>query len=85
MKGESGRFGQGRIIMTKHVESTIEFQDFLETLVDELRFPGIFSIDAHGFVETKSGEPVFIFGSVNSSIELWNKRQDVLLERIVTK
>lgn len=75
-----GRFGHGRIIMTKHVEAD-EFNDFMDELVSWLRFPGMFSIDAHGFVQTKLGEPVFIFGSENSSIKLWNDKQSVFLQR----
>ena len=75
-----GRYDQGRIIMTKHINQ-IEISDFLTELLDGLRFPGSFSVDAHGFVETKLGEPVFVFGSTNSSILLWNDKQSVLLKR----
>ena len=78
-----GRFGNGRIIMTKNVHEE-SFKNFLTQLVDWLgRFPGKLSLDAHGFVETSKGEPIFIFGSVNSSILLWNEKQSVLLDRNV--
>ena len=76
-----GRFGKGRIIMTKHVDTIFDFNEFFVELVDGLRFPGMFSVDAHGFVETEKGEPVFVFGSLNSSILLWNDEQTVFLER----
>ena len=66
-----GRFGKGRIIMTKTVDEN--FNDFFEKLIESLRFPGILSVDAHGFVETREGEPIFLFGSINSSIKLWNE------------
>ena len=72
--------GNGKILMTKTLRAD-EFEKFMERLIKWLRFPGILSIDAHGFVETKLGEPVFIFGSENSAIELWNGKQDVLLQR----
>ena len=75
-----GRFGKGRIVMTKHVDST-DFNDFFYELITSIKFPGVFSIDAHGFVETSQGEPVFIFGSKNSSIPLWNEEQSVYLQR----
>lgn len=70
--------------MTKHVDSTFDFNEFMRSLVDELRFPGMISIDAHGFVEAKDGSPVFVFGSCNSTIKLWNGEQSVFLERKVT-
>ena len=79
-----GRFANGRIIMTKHIESDIEFNEFMDSIIDLLRFPGMMSVDAHGFVETKTGEPIFVYGSPNSAIKLWNDKQDVFLERIVT-
>ena len=78
-----GRFGKGRIIMTKHVDSS--FHEFFNDLVEMLRFPGMFSVDAHGFVETEQGEPVFVFGSVNSSMLLWNDKQTVFIERFKIK
>ena len=74
-----GRFGKGRIIMTKTVDEN--FNDFFEKLIESLRFPGILSVDAHGFVETREGEPIFLFGSINSSIKLWNEEQTVLIQR----
>ena len=56
-----GRYGNGRIIMTKQVYED-SFESFLTQLVDWLgRFPGKLSLDAHGFVETSNGEPIFIF------------------------
>lgn len=75
-----GRFGLGRIVMIKHVDAE-NFNEFLQELIRWLRFPGMLSIDAHGFVQTKEGEPVFIFGSQNSSIELWNGQQLVFMQR----
>ena len=78
-----GRFAKGRIIMTKHIESTIEFNDFMDSIIDLLRFPGMMSVDAHGFVQTKEGEPIFVYGSPNSAIKLWNGDQEVFLERKV--
>ena len=74
-----GRFNKGRIIMTKTVDD--EFDRFFEQLIDTLRFPGMLSIDAHGFAQTKEGAPVFLFGSVNSSIKLWNGEQSVFIQR----
>ena len=53
--------GNGKILMTKTLRPE-EFEKFMTRLIKWLRFPGILSIDAHGFVETKLGEPVFIFG-----------------------
>ena len=75
-----GRFGKGRLVMTKHVDAE-NFNEFLKELIHWLRFPGMLSIDAHGFVQTKEGEPVFIFGSENSSIELWNGQQSIFMQR----
>ena len=75
-----GKFGHGRIIMTKIVYERI-FESFFVDLLEALRFPGILSVDAHGFVQTSTGEPVFIFGSLNSAIRLWNEKQSVFLER----
>ena len=82
MISSGGRFGNGRIVMTKHVYEE-SFEQFFDDLLQWLRFPGLFSVDAHGFVQTKTGEPVFIFASPNSTIMLWNKRQSVLLDRTV--
>ena len=84
MTGEKGRFGLGRIMMTKHIENSIELDEFLTELINQLRFPGLLSIDGHGFMENKQNEVVFIFGSTNSSIRLWNTEQSVFLERKVT-
>ena len=64
--------------MTKTLQD-INFEEFTTTLIDELRFPGSLSIDAHGFCQAKDGEAVFIFASPNSSIDLWNEQQHVLL------
>ena len=75
-----GKFGHGRIIMTKILYERI-FEDFFNDLLEALRFPGSLSVDAHGFVQTSSGEPVFIFGSLNSAIRLWNEKQSVFLKR----
>ena len=80
-----GRFGQGRMIMTKNISDTRELNEFFDNLIDRLRTPGKISIDAHGFVQTKEGEPVFLFGSENSAIKLWNGEQSVFLERKVIK
>ena len=66
--------------MTKHIND-MEISDFMTNLLDALRFPGSLSVDAHGFAETKLGEPVFVFGSANSSIQLWNEKQSVLFKR----
>ena len=75
-----GRFGNGRIVMTKTVDA-VDFNEFFYDLFTAISFPGLLSIDAHGFVESKDGEPVFLFGSKNSSILLWDDDQEVYLER----
>ena len=75
-----GRFGMGRIVMTKTIYPDT-FNYFFDELIDWLRFPGKLSVDAHGFIEAKNGDAVFVFGSENSSIELWNKKQSVVLKR----
>ena len=75
-----GKFGKGRIVMTKHVDS-IDINEFFQDLIHAINFPGLFSIDAHGFVQTSEGEPIFLFGSPNSSIVLWNGEQDAFLQR----
>ena len=75
-----GRFGNGRIVMTKTVDA-VDFNEFFYDLITAISFPGLLSVDAHGFVESKDGEPVFIFGSKNSSILLWDDDQSVYLER----
>ena len=62
-----------------------DIREFLRELIDKLRFPGLLSIDGHGFMEDKTGEPVFIYGSPNSTIRLWNCEQSVFLERKVRK
>ena len=77
-----GRFGNGRIIMTKHLYNE-NFDEFFSDLLHWLRFPGLLRVDAHGFVQNSLEEPVFVFGSSNSSIRLWNEKQSVLLERNV--
>ena len=74
-----GRFGKGQIVMTKTIDP--DFQNFFSDFFYGLRIPGIFSIDAHGFVQNSDGEPVFIFGSKNSSIELWDGSQAIYLDR----
>ena len=66
--------------MTKHIEPEL-FNNFLDDLIDWLRFPGKLTVDAHGFVQKKDGECVFVFGSENSSIELWNGDQSVVMKR----
>ena len=55
-----GRFGKGRIIMTKNIDEQ-EFDSFMEELIGRIRFPGTLSIDGHGFIQTKTGEPIYIF------------------------
>ena len=60
-------------------------QHFLSELIEQLRFSGLLSIDGYGFMEAKNGEPVFIYGSPNSTIRLWNGEQSVFLERTVRK
>ena len=88
-------------MMTKHIElmgknddandgkneedGENNLQHFLSELIGQLRWPGMFSIDAYGFMEAKNGEPVFIYGSPNSTIRLWNGEQCVFLERTVRK
>ena len=62
-----------------------DIREFLQELINKLRFPGLLSIDGHGFMEDKTGEPVFIYGSPNSTIRLWNGEQNVFLERKVRK
>ena len=75
-----GQFGKGRIVMTKHVDS-IDINEFFHNLIHAINFPGLLSIDAHGFVQTPEGEPIFLFGSPNSSIYLWDGEQDAFLQR----
>ena len=79
-----GRFGNGRIVMTKTVDA-VDFNEFFYDLITAISFPGLLSVDAHGFVQSKDGEPVFIFGSKNSSILLWDDDQSVYLERYNVK
>ena len=74
-----GKFGNGRIVMTKTLNDNIDIGIFMTELLDAIRFPGELSLDAHGFCQTKKGEPIFIFGSLNSGIKLWNDKQSVLL------
>ena len=74
-----GKFGNGRIVMTKTLNDNIDIGIFMTELLDAIRFPGELSLDAHGFCQTKKGEPIFIFGSLNSGIKLWNEKQSVLL------
>ena len=76
-----GRYGNGRIVMTKNLESDTSVADFLIDLLGAIRFPGEVRLDAHGFVQSKEGEPVFVFGSPNSGIQFWNEKQSVLLRR----
>ena len=66
--------------MTKHIEPEL-FNKFLDDLINWLRFPGKLTVDAHGFVQTGDGDCVFVFGSENSSIQLWNGDQAVFLKR----
>ena len=75
-----GKFGKGRIVMTKHVDS-IDINEFFHNLIHAINFPGLLSIDAHGFVQTPEGEPIFLFGSPNSSIVLWDGEQEEFLQR----
>ena len=67
--------------MTKIVHEDMDVADFLTEVLDAVRFPGALSIDAHGFVQSKDDQPVFIFGSPNSSIMLWNDKQHVVLQK----
>ena len=48
-----GRFGKGQIVMTKTIDR--DFQNFFRDFFYGLRIPGIFSIDAHGFVQNSDG------------------------------
>ena len=70
--------------MTKIITDEFEISEFMSDLIDTIRFPGALSCDAHGFCQTKEGEPIFIFGSPNSSILLWNEAQTVVLRRFLT-
>ena len=76
-----GKYGYGRIVMTKNLEAGTNVADFLIDLLGAIRFPGELRLDAHGFVQTKEGEPVFVFGSPNSGIQFWNDKQSILLRR----
>ena len=53
--------------------------EFIIDLIKKLRFPGKIAFDAHGFVQTQKGEPVFIYGSLNSSIDISGK-QSIMLQ-----
>lgn len=68
-------FGNGRIVFTKLITDDLDVSAFLTELILKLRFPGKISFDAHGFLETSKGQPVFTFGSANSAIILPNDKQ----------
>lgn len=70
-----GLFGNGRIVFTKLITDDLDVSDFLTELISKLRFPGKISFDAHGFLETSKGQPIFTFGSPNSAIILPNDKQ----------
>ena len=62
----------GSIIFTKNIGKGENISSFLIELVKNLQFPGYLFLDFAGFLIDSEEKPVFVFPSVNSSVDLLN-------------
>ena len=76
----------GSIIFTKNISKGENISLFLIELVKNLQFPGYFCLDFAGFLIDSDDTPVFVFPSVNSSLELLNSSSKIpLVSKTKTK